>query len=148
MTDVIKRISQIKAKVDNQNTANTPRTISQSTNTNTSKTVSTNTTSTTSSQQQTVKPKQFAAQATAAANSSNGASNSGFCGMKKGFLSGGLDTSKKPSAASPNTNKVATSASCDNIPHIKANPGKPVDNSVIQEVQKMRDQLQKTGKIF
>lgn len=141
MTEVINRISELKAKVDNHKQKNNgpleTRTISSQANNN-----SHNKSSNNSASQQTVKPK---SQPTVQASS--GAC--GFGGMKKGFLSGGLDT-KKPATASNKVGEIKVpppppSAAQDNMPHIKSNPSKTGDHLVMQEVQRMRDQLQKTG---
>lgn len=141
MTEVLEKISSIKAKVDNQTKPLVSHTITSTTNTTT-----TSGTSSQKSQKQTVKPKvsnlanSSAIVAAAAANSSTSCS-SGFGGMKKGFLSGGLDC-KKSVNKSPQDNKAAAGASTCDMPYVKSNPS---NHLVMQEVQRMREQLQKTG---
>lgn len=143
MTEVINRISELKAKVDNHvQQRNGPienRIVSNNNSQN--KTTSSNATP------QTVKPKVVQPPPS---QPSTGAC--GFGGMKKGFLSGGLDN-KKPPAATAAAVSVVSKATVqpvngqtqDNMPHIKANPKGGGDHLVMEEVQKMREQLQKTG---
>lgn len=144
MTDVINRISALKAKVDKQNkpAAGFVET----------RTISTQASSTdphhkpTNNAQETVKPKQSALN-TASAALVNPTGACGFGGMKKGFLAGGLENKKQANTANK---PFDDTISCDNgtdMPHIKSNPSKVGDHLVMQEVQRMRDQLQKTGKL-
>jgi len=115
MTDVINRITALRTKVKDNKPSET-KTIANSTDNNNAPA-----TATTTKQKQT----------------GSGPGACGFGGMKKGFLSGNSDNKKasnKPAGAPP-----------PELPHIKSNPAKQSEHLVMQEVQRMREQLQKTG---
>ena len=134
MTDVINRISALKAKVDKHQKSSPVETRSISTQATTANCPKLN-----NHAQQTVKPKQTATQPNPSPQNAGGAC--GFGGMKKGFLAGGLETKKQLA----NTKSLDSAADGAEMPHIKSNPSKSGDHLVMQEVQRMRDQLQKTG---
>lgn len=131
MSEVLSRISAIKDKVDNQK--------SRSESSNPRPIVETGPPNDTTLTKEKIKSKQSNQPSTSC--SSSGAC--GFGGMKKGFLSSGLET-KKPTANSKPSN-TDTKTADGSIPLIKSNPAKANDHLVMQEVQKMREQLQKTG---
>lgn len=137
MTEVINRISVLKTKVDKQQKSTPVETRSISTQATTANCPKLNNVKA----KQTVTPP--------APISPNAAGACGFGGMKKGFLAGGLEN-KKQAAAMPGNSKsldslVMSTVEGSEMPHIKSNPSKSGDHLVMQEVQRMRDQLQKTG---
>ena len=137
MTEVINRISELKAKVDNHvQQRNGPIENRIVANNN-----SQNKNSNSNAAPQTVKPKVVPPPAP---QPSSGAC--GFGGMKKGFLSGGLDNKKAPIPSTTPKVQQGDNKAQDNMPHIKANPKGGGDHLVMEEVQKMREQLQKTGR--
>ncbi|XP_067945676.1 uncharacterized protein [Watersipora subatra] len=135
MTDVINRISALKAKVNKHQKLTTVETRSISTQATT--------VSCSNNAQESNKPKHVSTQPLQPGPNSGDVC--GFGGMKKGFLAGGLE-SKKQAAANASNGKVSDNAvaSASDVPHIKSDPSKTGDHLVMQEVQRMRDQLQKT----
>ena len=120
MTDVINRISALKAKVDKHQKSVPVETRSISTQATTANCPKLN------NAQQTVKPKQVHTQPVSAPPNAGGAC--GFGGMKKGFLAGGMESKKQ--ATGGVGNKLLDNAVSDNadMPHITSNPSKTGDH--------------------
>lgn len=161
MTEVINRISALKAKVDKQQRGSEAtgetRTISDpATNTCGASRISND------AQQQSTRPRQSLpdnnttpallpaaahppASLPAAAHPQSGAC--GFGGMKKGFLAGGLESKKQSNSVVTKFADSTIPSDDGDMPHIKSNPSVGGDQLVMQEVQRMREQLQKTGEL-
>lgn len=141
MTEVINKLSALKAKVEKKPKSSPVETKNTSTqaSTQTNKKINNNA-------QQTVKAKPSKPITESPNHNASSSSACGFGGMKKGFLAAGLESKKQTSGGGKFADSsVALSA---DMPHIKSNPSKGGDRLVLQEVQKMRDQLQKTGNWF